>query len=702
MVDYNKHIDVTKNLERVQEVDTDNRDLSRDSDHFVNKPDGQWEPDVITSLDKRPRYTFDQCSPVIDQIMGEIETTAFDISVKPSSNGATKRTAQIFDGLIRSIQNISQARDIYNQQALRMVETALGGWRVDQDWASGTTFDQDLVIKPIHNFVDRVWFDPNGEKADKTDSEYCYVLEAMGSSVYDKRFPKGSKMSIGDSRTAEVYTYKRGIINVGEILYKKRVNETLILMNNGKVYIDDEDFQAVTDELAAEGITESRRRDRKIVKVYSRLFDGGKWLTPEQETVFTMIPIVPLFANYKISENKTIYYSAVTKLMDPQRVYNYARSRQIEEGALAPRSKHWMTKQQGEGHKRQLESLNTNADPVQFYNHVENQPPPYESGGAKINIGLQQTAQDAANDIDKIAGMFDASRGGNPGLQSGVAIEQIQNKGDNGTYKYFSVVRRAIELTGRILTGAIPNVYDAERQVRLLGVDGSAEDVTINKRIVDQQTGRVIELNDMSQGTYDTICTIGPAFRNRQQQTVQSITSIAQVDPSIMEIGSDVLLKNIEAPGIEQVAERKRRQMVLEGVILEEQMTDEEKEIVAEQAEAEKDKPPSPVEQALMDQAAAEKEKAEANTADIMSKIDERQAKLDLRSQEIEAKILAGIEQQQRANEMLRDEQLKLQADTLKLIREAMGVDTMVGPGNTEAYIDQAQRITQTQEAPNA
>ena len=43
-------------------------------------------------------------------------------------------------------------------------------------------------------------------------------------------------------------------------------------------------------------------------------------------------------------------------------------------------------------------------------------------------------------------------------------------------------------------------------------------------------------------------------------------------------------------------------------------------------------------------------------------------------------------------------ETLNTQADTLNKLREAMGVDAVVGPSNTEAYINQAEAITEQQE----
>jgi hypothetical protein len=151
--------------------------------------------------------------------------------------------------------------------------------------------------------------------------------------------------------------------------------------------------------------------------VYSRLFDGGGWLTDEQKTVFSQVPVIPTYGNFKVIEEKTVYRGAVQKLMDPQRVMNYSLSREIEEGALAPRAKYWMTAAQSAGHEDKLKSLNTNSDPVQFYNPDPEAPgPPQQNGGAQINPGLRTISEAMRNIMGQTAGMFAANMGDNPGL----------------------------------------------------------------------------------------------------------------------------------------------------------------------------------------------------------------------------------------------------------------------------------------------
>ena len=714
MVDFNSHSQIMTEVEDAQEIDHDNREAAREADHFANKRDGQWEPHITQAMSGRPRYTFDKCNPIIDQVMFPVSQSDFDITVKMAGGEATKEIAILYDGMIRNTENLSSAGQIYDPATREMVTTGIAGWRVVSDFVDADAFDQDLLIRPVSNFVDRVWYDPNSTEQTRADAEWCTVLTPKSKDAYEKEWPKGSGQSVGDGRASEVYDTKGDQVVIGEMLWKKRTKRTLILMSNNAVYEDNEDFAKIQDELAARGVTETRRRQREAVVVHSRKYDGSDWLEESKRTVFQFIPIIPIYGNFKISEGKVIYWGAIEKLMDPQRVYNYARSREIEEGALAPRSKTYITRKQAALDRATLQTQNTNADPVQLYTHVDNHPPPFRIGGPQINQGLSATALAASQDINASVGLFASNMGDNPGLQSGIAIERQQDRGDNGSFKYLAAREVAQEHTCRVLIKAIPQVYSTKRQVRTLGRDGTTELVTLHDEIFDEQTRQFVAVNDLSKGIYDVICTVGTAYRNRQEETVEKLAAVAAIDPEVVQLGGDVLLNNIQSPGFDQIAERKRARMVQQGLIPEDQLTDDEKAQIQAQLEAQaaQGEQLGPVEQALQQQAQAETDRAQANTADIMSKIQERDNKAQLAQQKMDQdlQIFAANMEQKQDDQQLKmqqmiidgqravDDQLKVQAETLKLIREASGADTIIGPGIATTFKEQADRIEETQD----
>ena len=688
--EYDSHQDVIDLLSKCQQADKDNRERVREAHLFLDKRDGQWEPYWWSSNEEKPRYTFDQVNPIVDQVASEIEQSDYDIRVSPAGGDATKDIAVTIDGIIRNIEQMSNAKTVYAQAARNMVIGGMDGWRVVQKYISDNTFDQDLAIEHIGNFVDRVWFDPAAENQDKSDSRYAFVLHPMAKDEYEARWPEGAGESVDDSRDGEAYYDKAEVVVVGEFLYLESEDRDLVLMSNGQVHEVNDDFEKVVDDLAAIGVTEVKRRTRKKHYVCSRYFDAKDFLEEKKETVFSRIPLVPTYANFKIFENKTIYWGVVEKLLDPQRVMNYSVSREIEEGALAPRAKYWMTPAQASGHETQLQTLNTNADPVQFYN-VDPETPmvPQQQGGAQINPGLRTISEAMRGIIGQTAGMFAASMGDNPGLQSGVAIRQLQDRGSNGTFKYSKGVEIAVAATGKLIKDAIPKIYDTQRQVRILREDESYDMVDLNQKVIDNDTGEVVVVNDMQVGSYDVTCRAGPSFRNRQQETVEAITALAQTDPSLMQIAGDLLLQNISTPAASQIAERKRIQMIAQGLIPQSQMTQEEIQEMQAKQQMQGQAP-----DAAMVLAQAEQMKAQADM--MKAQIDAQKVQNDT--------LRIQLQAQNDQNELVAD-QAKTQVDVfnaqtnrIKAQVEAEKAGATIDHTNIKAFGDQLDNQEQMQE----
>ena len=635
---YDDHEYVAGLLASSQEADQDLRDNAREAALFVDKRDGQWEPYWYNNAaeSKSPRYSFDMVNPIIDQVCSEIDQASFDVSVSPAGGNSTKDIANTYSGIVRNIESMSDASEVYNHAARNMVTTGFGAWRVVHKYVSQDSFDQDLFIEPIGNSIDRVWFDPAAEKQDKSDSRYCFVLHAIGKDEYDRRWPEASGESVDEGRDGEAYYDKAEVVVIGELLYCEEEERELVMMSNGQVHEADDDFEKIADELESIGVTEVRRRKRVKKSVCSRLFDASDWLEEKKETVFNMIPVVPIYANYKIFENKTIFWGLVEKLMDSQRVLNYSVSREVAETSLAPRSKYWMTMSQAAGHESSLQTLNTNHDPVQFFNVDPEYPQvPQQQGGAQINPALRTMSEAMRGMITYASGMFSSNMGDNPQNQSGVAINALQNKGDNSTIKYFKALEYGIRATGRILVAAIPEIYDSARTVRLLKEDNTYDVADINQKVIDQQTGDVVVMNDLSVGNYDVQVKAGASFKNRQQETIETIIEIAKVDPSILQIAGDVLLDNVATSSAQQISDRKRAQMIAAGLIPQDQMTEEEL-TEAQQQQGEPQQDPNMV----LAQAEQMKAQAEMLRAQIeQAKLQNEQMKLQLEAQKLQTQM---------------------------------------------------------------
>ena len=688
---FDDHGGVLKLLREAQDVEKDVREIVREVHAFLDDKDGQWDDHAQKAFAGRPRYTLDKCNDLVDDIAGAMEQSDFNIKVGPAGGDATQDLAKTYDGMIRNIENLSDASDVYDAANRNVVRAGMDGWRVNQRWGDNNTFDQDLYIDHVADWVDRVWFDPNSVLQTREDAEYAFVLSSMTKRSYKQKFPqgKGKSVSVGDHTTIMSERTPENIV-VGEILYKVPMKRRIVELTTGAVYVDDDKFKKIQDELAQEGATVKRERSRDTIEVKTRIFDGSDWLTPVQNTVFDMLPLVPQYANFGVRKQVPNYWGIVTKKMDAQRIYNYSESRKVEDGAFAPLAKILVTKTQIGGEKVAWERLNVSSDPALPYESDDSPgvKAPYKIGGAEINPGLESTSQSMLQNLQSTAGI-DQLPNQPLGLQSGLAVELKQQRGDTRNWKYTKSKQIAVCLTGKILMRAIPKVYDTERQVRIINEDSSVEMVMLNERVVDTQTEEPVEIIDLSKGVYDVVCDVSKSFKNRQGETVNSIVEVAAIDPTIIEEGRDVLYKNMNAPGFDILAERVRQKMVLAGSIPEDQLTDEEIEFLAEQPEP----PPDPIAEALARQAEADDDRIELAGIEAVRKDKETDAKIaKQQSDEARDSLKLAMEQVTQAAEVL-----NTQAASWKLMREAMGIDTITGPGGLADFIEQARIIAEAQ-----
>lgn len=632
--DFSDHKQMLLVIQEAQDAEQDQREIVQEQKEFILLKDGQWDSRTVQLMDGRYRGTFDQVSPILEQITGEMDGAEFAIDVSPAGGDATEDTAETMGGLMRNIENISNADQIYSSIGESMVMAGLDGFEIVQEHLDANTFDQDLIFKPISDFYKSVWFDLAAVKQDKSDANWGIKLREMPAANYDKQFPDGSGISIGDSITTEAATDKYQSVTVGKLYYKKPIDVELVKMSDGSVYVKDSKFKQIQDELALKQITVADERTRKSWRVWSRLLDGGDWLKEEQETVFSYIPLVPVYGNYSILDTKNIYFGKTLKLMDSQRGVNFAMSAKTEDVALSPNDAIWMTKEQGAG--EDYSKMNIDKKPVRFYKHVDNQTMPGKMGMNNINPGLQASLNDFQVLLQKTGNMDDPSMGQNPGLQSGVAVNALVQQSNNGNVKWFKSMEIGICHGYRICIDAIPRVYDGTRQQRILAEDGTGKMVSLNTTEVDRQTQEVVSINDMTKGVYDVTCSMGAAFKNQQEKTTRAIIDYASVDPAVMEMGRDILLKNQTSPGMDTLAARFRPQMIQNGLIPESQWTDEERQEIEQQQALAANQPQQP--DPAMVLAQAEQGKAQAELQNAANKQVEVQANTQVKMAETQLK----------------------------------------------------------------
>ena len=150
--------------------------------------------------------------------------------------------------------------------------------------------------------------------------------------------------------------------------------------------------------------------------------------------------------------------------------------------------------------------------------------------------------------------------------RSGKAILARQREGDVGTYHFVDNLARGVRHIGRQLVDLIPKIYDTERIARIVGEDGEPDTVKLNpmqeepiKRIVDQNGVLIEKIYNPSVGKYDVRVITGPGYATKRQEALDGMTQVLQGNPALMQIAGDLLVKNMDWPGAEEIAKRMKK-----------------------------------------------------------------------------------------------------------------------------------------------
>ena len=661
-MNYEDHTAVLELLKKDQLAEEDTRQEIDDIMHFLNHPQGQWEPTIWEEFDGRPRYTFDQCNPAIAKVWAEMAANDFSASTQPVGGGADEDVSNTLDGLIRSIYNNSSFDDISTKSGKRMISTGMGGWRVVSGYVSDFCFYQDLQIIPVNNFHRRVWFDASSEMQTREDAMHVHYLASVPQKQASEMAGRAVQ-GVSDNRSVDAYSYKpEDVVCVGELLYKKRMTKTLYL-------IDDDSGSVYDDEgLEREGIAEDLiidQREAEYFRVFSRKYDNIDWIEEEKETAFSFLPIIPEYANFDISEDgKTVYRGLVRQVMDHQRVFNYAESRKVEESVLQPRRKLLIDDRVTEGYTDEFSNINRDPRAVQQFNGAnadKSKLPFFEMSGPTPNPAVSEISNDMIRNFQLSLGLpNELENAAAVGRDSDFRFDQRTSMGQVGTFEYYRGHKVALEHTAKILIDAIPRVYDTERKIRVIDEANQSSEITINER--DRATGKI--MNDLTVGKYDVVVNISESMETRQAKANSAILEMAQINPEVIQRNSDILASNIKAPGMRTVADRERDFLFKAGMIPENQLTNEEQEQIAV-AQAQ---PQQPDAGALIAQ--AELQKAQVEAEKVQTQLLVEQAKLEQKQLEMQMNATAKAMELQLKQQSEEIDQLKKLADTNKVLAE--------------------------------
>jgi hypothetical protein len=545
---------------------------------FAGSPDNhwQWPADVLATrgavqgqtINARPCLTMNKLPQHVRQVTNDQRQNRPAIKVIPVDDRADIEVAEIFDGMMRHIEYISDADVAYDTACENQVTYGEGYIRLLTEYCDDNSFDQDIKIGRVRNSFS-VYMDPTIQDPCGADAKWCFITEDILKEDYERMFPDAQPLStlmslgVGDQSLSQWLT--QDTVRIAEYFYVEYERKTLNLYpGNVSVF----EGEPEDKQMKAMGMKPVRTRQVDAQKVRWCKINGYEILE-ERDWAGKYIPVVRVVGNEFEVDGRMYVSGLVRNAKDAQRMYNYWVSQEAEMLALAPKAPFIGYAGQFEGFETQWKTANT-----QNWPYLEVNPDATDGQGAVLPLpqramppmaqtGLIQAKMGAAEDIKSTTGQYDASLGATSNERSGKAILARERQGDTGTYHFVDNLARAVRHIGRQIVDLIPKIYDTQRIARIIGLDGETKMARVDptqpepvRRIVDQ-FGVVLEkVYNLSVGKYDVCVTTGPSYMTKRQEALDAMSQLLQGNPQLWAVAGDLFIKHMDWPGAQEMAAR--------------------------------------------------------------------------------------------------------------------------------------------------
>ena len=559
---------------------SDSREDELDDLRFMaGSPDNswQWPADVLATrgavqgqtINARPCLTINKLPQHVRLVTNEQRQNRPSGKVIPADDKADIAVAEVFQGIVRHIEYLSDADVAYDTACDNQVTYGEGYIRILTEYCREDSFDQDLKIGRVRNsfsvYMDPMIHDPCG-----SDAEWCFITEDIPKEEYERLYPDALPISVmmsqgvGDQSLSMWMSQET--VRIAEYFYIEHQKKKLNLYPDNITAFEGSPQDKQLKAMFGKPL-KSRASEHRQVKW---LKTNGFEVLEERDWAGKWIPVIRVVGNEFEVDGQLYISGLVRNAKDAQRMYNYWVSQEAEMLALAPKAPFIGYGGQFEGYETNWKTANTNNWP-----YLEVNPDVTDGNGSPLPLperaqppmaqtGLIQAKVGAGEDIKATTGQYDSSIGATSNERTGRAILARQNQGDTSTYHYVDNLARAVRYTTRQLVDLIPKIYDTERVARIVGLDGEVDMVKINPNqpepvrvIKDPITGLDIEkIYNPSIGIYDVVVTTGPSYATKRQEAMEAMQMILQTNPQLWGVAGDLFIKNMDWPGAQEMAAR--------------------------------------------------------------------------------------------------------------------------------------------------
>lgn len=517
----------------------------------------QWEPSIKAARDaqKRPTLTNNRIPGFLAHVVNNLRQQRPEIKVDPIAAGADEEIAEIRQGLIRHIEDVSRAEVAYDSGFENMSTCGLGYMRV-VDVREYRSFDRGLRIQWLPNLFS-VYEDPSARMPDWSDGRYKFVVEDVTLAEFRRRFGADKSPASLNEFTALGNNQPQWIIGekirIAEYWHLEEQEDELWELPDGTTMFASE-YDSESGQPKPEAV--QARPEKRTKVMWTLLYGLG--VLKEREWPGRYIPIIPIIGNQIEIDGERIIVGMVRYAREAQRMFNYMYSCFVEAVALAPKAPFIAAFDQIAEWEDSWKRANTDPQSVLYYKPiVDGQhpvPPPQRSQAEPPIQAFVEGLRLADNNLKSAFRIFDASLGQKGPQESGIAINSRKVESDLATYDWIDNFSRALQFLGIVLDDLLQYYYNSPgRIIQILQEDLSRKSVTMNQPVdVDGEQ----KIYDLSKGKFAIRISTGPNYPTRRAEAASSMIEMAKVIPQIAAVAAPQMVRAQDWPEKDLIADQ--------------------------------------------------------------------------------------------------------------------------------------------------
>ena len=572
----------------------------------------------------RPCLTLDEIGQYTNQVTNDVRANKRAVKFAPVGNGANDKTAQFYANKWREVEYRSKAQIGYTIAFDNAVNRSYGFVRVATRYESARAVNQDLWIDPVHN-PDLVTPDAGALMPDMSDQRHCWVREPWRIDDANRRWPD-AKIEKGSRGHSDLIREYATWITANQVWiaehWKIRTRRRKLLIvqpaaappsnGNGQPAQPADPIGVFEDEFDGQGqVLDTRPVDDP--SVYQCLTNGVEIL---EETPWPgkYIPIVAclgkvIYLDDGVGARRKIL-SMIRLARDPFMAYCFYRTCEIENVGMTTKNPYWAY--EGQLSPAQMIAIARSmhepvavltASPTTEKTGTQLLPLPVRNVNEPYIQGLSVGAEEMRRAIQAAMGQSPLpTMAQRRNEKSGVALKQIEETGQRGSFHFTDHYLDMIAQVGRIGEDLMDKIYDTPRSVGIRLPNDEAKVIRINDPRAQESVS--------TKGDHLVTVSSGPSFESERTA------------------GSEFADTIVASPVLQLVGPEKAPKLISAAIRLKNlgAIGDEMADIIDPKAQG--DGPPDPAQlQAALQEAGAKLQQLEQIATQMKQALDTEQAK---------------------------------------------------------------------------